>query len=263
VYLNNLSDPFLLGSRSLWLVYSCQRTSANTRRGMEDHDRRRENEPPQYGNPSVRFTQGQDLARNFSEGPADTLRQAGPSTASGSSSRGSAPSISNYGCYTEQTPSFPGAQSVDQMSYQSEYTQEPRQQQASFTGYSPNIAYGVNQHPAASVMYDSPQQFQPRQAAPMQMLSEASSFYAAESTSDQPPSGMYGAAVSSVGLNQSHSIGPEEPHEILSPTEVGYQRCNTELRQVFEHILHGTLIAASEHLVKLSEWLLSHVEDMG
>lgn len=261
---NILSDVFPLGLNPFVVrVYSCYKTSANTSRGMDGHDRRRQNAPPQYGNPSERFPQGQELPRNFSDGSADRLRQPGPLPRSGSSSRGSAPTISNYGYYNEQTPSFPAAQPVDQMSYQSEYTEESRQQQAAFTGYSPNMPYGVSQEPAASVMYESPQQFQQRQAVPMQILSETSSFYAAESMSAQAPSSMHGAAVGSIGLSQPQSEGLEEPPATLSPVDMGYRRCNTELRQVFQHILNGTLITASQHLLKLSEWLLSHVEDMG
>ena len=81
--------------------------------------------------------------------------------------------------------------------------------------------------------------------------------------SAQASSSVHGAAVGSIGLPQSQSEGLEEPPEALSPVDMGYRRCNTELRQVFQHILNGTLITASQHLLKLSEWLLSHVEDMG
>lgn len=235
-----------------------------TSKGMEGHDRRRrQNEPSHYGNPSERFHQGPHLSRNFSDGSADELRQRGPLPRSESSSRGSAPTILNYGYYNEQAPSFPAAQPVDQMSYQSDYIQDARQQQAAFAGYSPNIPYGISQQPPPSAMYEGPQQFQQRQTAPMQVLSEASSFYAADSMSSQARSSMHGAAVGNVGLSQLQSEGLEEPPEVLSPVDMGYRRCNTELRQIFQHILNGTLVTGGQDLLKLSEWLLPHVEEMG
>lgn len=210
---------------------------------MEGHNRRRrQNEPPQYANLDERFPQGhQDLGRNFSDGSADRYRQPGPS------SRSSASAISNYGYYAEPAPPFPATPPVDQMSYQTEYAQVPRQLQANFTAYGTNLNYGINQQPHGSIVYEPASQFQPRQSPPVQMLSDTSSFYASES-------------MASIGMPGTST---EETRDTPSTIDQAYRRFNVDLGRIFQHIVNGNLVVASQLLMRFSEWLISHVEDMG
>ena len=102
---------------------------------------RRQNEPRQYANSGDRFASLQDSGRSFSNELAGRRRQPAPITGSGSSAQRNA--LSNYNFYTAQEPPFTAVSSVDQMNYQTEYAQEPRQQQANFAAYDSNLAYEI------------------------------------------------------------------------------------------------------------------------
>lgn len=221
---------------------------------------RRQNEPRQYASSGDRFVPLQDSGRSFSDELARRRRQPVPVTGSGSSSQRNA--LANYSFYAAQEPSFTAVSSVDQMTYQTDYAQELRQQQANFAAYDSNLTYGMNQQPLGGLMYESSQQFNQQQSAAGQVLSNANPFYSSESMATQVHSGIYTGPVNSIGLPQTRQEGTAGP-ETSATIDHGYRRCSADLGQIFQNISDGTLAVASQLLSSFSEWLISHVEDMG
>lgn len=228
---------------------------------MEGHGpTRRQNEPRRYENSSDRFAPLQDLERGFSDELSGRRRQRVPITGLGPSSQGSA--ISTYGIYSAQESPFSTASPVDQMSYQAEYAQEPRQQQANYSAFDSNLTYGLNQQPLGGMMYESSQQFNQQQSAPSQALTSANSFYPSESIATQSHSGIYPGPADSIGLPQARQEGTTGPGTSAT-IDHAYRRCSADLAQIFQNISDGTLAVASQLLLSFSEWLISHVEEMG
>ncbi|KFY21402.1 hypothetical protein V493_07449 [Pseudogymnoascus sp. VKM F-4281 (FW-2241)] len=227
---------------------------------MEGHGpTRRQNEPRQYANSGDRFAPLQDSGRRFSNEPSGRRRQP-VVPGSGSSSRRNA--LSNYSFYAAQEPSFTAVSSVDQMTYQTEYAQEPRQQQTNYASYDSSLTYGMNQQPLGGLMYESSQQFNQQQSAAGQVLSNTNPFYPSDSMATQVHSGIYqGSVNSSIGLPQARQDGTAGP-ETSATIDHGYRRCSADLGQIFQNISDGTLAVASQLLSSFSEWLISHVEDM-
>ncbi|OBT48110.1 hypothetical protein VE00_00966 [Pseudogymnoascus sp. WSF 3629] len=219
---------------------------------------RRQNEPRQYASSGDRFAPSQDSGRSFANELAGRRRQ--PAVAgSGSSSQRNA--LSNYSFYAAQEPSFTAVSSVDQMTYQTEYAQEPRQQQANYASYDSNLTYGMGQQPLGGLMYESSQQFNQQQSAAGQVLSNTNPFYPSESMATQVHSGIYSGPAGSIGLPQARQEGTGGS-ETSATIDHGYRRCSADLGQIFQNISDGTLVVASQLLSSFSEWLISHVEDM-
>ncbi|OBT97469.1 hypothetical protein VE01_04264 [Pseudogymnoascus verrucosus] len=219
---------------------------------------RRQNEPRQYASSGDRFAPSQDSGRSFSDELAARRRQpavAGP----GSSSQRNA--LSNYSFYAAHEPSFTAVSSVDQMTYQTEYAQEPRQQQTSYASYDSNLTYGMGQQPLGGLMYESSQQFNQQQSAAGQVLSNTNPFYPTESMANQIHSGIYPGPAGSIGLPQTRQESTGGP-EISATIDHGYRRCSADLGQIFQNISDGRLAVAGQLLSSFSEWLISHVEDM-
>ncbi|KFY33524.1 hypothetical protein V494_07537 [Pseudogymnoascus sp. VKM F-4513 (FW-928)] len=208
---------------------------------------RRQDEPRQYAS-----------SRSFSDELAARRRQPGAAGPGSSSQRNA---LSNYSFYAAQEPSFTAVSSVDQMNYQAEYAQEPRQQQPNYAAFDSNLGYGMNQQPLGGLMYDSSQQFN-QQPAASQVLSNANPFYPGESSiAPQVQSGIYPESVNSIGLSQVRLEGTAGPGTSAT-IDHAYRRCNADLGQIFQNISDGTLAVASQLLSAFSEWLISHVEDM-
>ncbi|OBT65952.1 hypothetical protein VE03_03204 [Pseudogymnoascus sp. 23342-1-I1] len=219
---------------------------------------RRQNEPRRYASSGDRFAPVQDSGRSFSDELAARRRQ--PAVAgTGSSSHRNA--LSGYNFYAAQEPSFTAVSSVDQIAYQPDYAQEPRQQQASYASYDSNLTYGMNQQPLGGLMYESSQQFNQQQPAAGQVLSTANPFYPSVSMAAQVHSGIYPGPDNSIGLSQTRHEGTAGP-ETSATIDHGYRRCSADLGQIFQNIANGTLAVASQLLSSFSEWLISHVEDM-
>ncbi|KAL5351593.1 hypothetical protein ACLOAV_003453 [Pseudogymnoascus australis] len=213
---------------------------------------RRQNEPRQYASSS------QVPRRSFSDELAARRRQPAVAGPESSSQRNA---LSNYNFYAAQQSSFTAVSSVDQMTYQTDYAQEPRQQQANYASYDSSLAYGINQQPLGGLMYESSQQFNPQVSAAGQGLSNVNSFYPSESIATQVHSGIYSGPVGSIGLSQTRQEGTAGP-ETSATIDHGYRRCSADLGQIFRNISDGTLSVAGQLLSSFSEWLISHVEDM-
>jgi hypothetical protein len=178
------------------------------------------------------------------------------------------------------------------MQYQPGYPQDQRQQQ-SFAGYNSDLMYNVSQQAPQNTVYDSTPQFQARQPAAMQMLSDvAAPYFPNEPTSAPGPPGLqhhassgssyqqhqpspgdrapllqqgYPAAMGLGGMPQSaQEIMEEEDFQAHGPgMEAAYTAYQTALKEIFQNIIHGHLADASSSLLEVSEWLLGHVGDLG
>jgi hypothetical protein len=255
---------------------------------MEDNRKRRQNDPMQYSASDPRYSQDHGQARGFSNTPADRYRGSATTTASSSVGRNIAGSASGYGYYADPAPTFPTALPASSMQYTTDYGSDQRQQ-PSFGSYNPGMMFGVGQSPQGSV-FDATQQFQQRQPAGMQMLSDvAAPYYTGEPSNSSGPSLMqHQTSPSSAtafqqsptdrttllqgypgGMAQMTSMtqGPAEPMEeedyAGSGLDEAYNTYQNALKEIFQNIRNGILVDASQSLVDVSDWLLSHVGELG
>jgi hypothetical protein len=155
--------------------------------------------------------------------------------------------------------------------------------------------YNVSQQAPQSTVYDTPQQFQPRQPAGMQMLSDvAVPYFSTEPTSASGPPGLqHHASSSSSAAYQQHQQSPADRPPLLPQgypqnmtiggmpqnapdvmedddfqsqgpgMEAAYTTYQTALKEIFQNIINGRLAEASQSLLEVSEWLLGHIGDLG
>jgi hypothetical protein len=184
--------------------------------------------------------------------------------------------------------------SQNTMQYQAGYPQDQRQQQ-SFTTYNPDIMYNVTPQPQQSNVYDSNPQFQTRQPAAMQMLSDvAAPYFPSEPTSAPGAPGLqHHASSAASSVYQQHQGSPSDRGALLPQSypanltmggmsqgateimddeefqaqgpgmEAAYTAYQTALKEIFQNIINGRLSEASQSLLEVSEWLLGHVGDLG
>jgi hypothetical protein len=249
---------------------------------MDDQNRRgRTHDTPQYGNPNQRFGSEHDQARGFGEGSSERYRQA-PLTASPQAGRGIATPVSSYGYYGEAAATFPTTIPQNPISYQPEFEAQ-RTQSASFANY-PGMMYGVTQTSQNVVYATPPQHFVSRQPASMQMLSDGTPYYSAEAGGTQvaaslqqpqstTPSTAYQqspAAQAYPGSMTGMTTSPQGPSEMEEegPFAEGvinqeYKQFRIDQAQIFQYIVNGMLVEASQLLLKVSTWLLTHIVELG
>ncbi|PQE16580.1 37S ribosomal S9 protein [Rutstroemia sp. NJR-2017a BBW] len=170
---------------------------------------------------------------------------------------------------------------------------EQRQQQG-YANYNADLMYNVAQQGPPNNVYES-QQFQARQPAAMQMLSELPApYFPNEATSTPaPPVLQHHASSSSSTVYQQHQQSPGDRASLLQqayPPNIGiggmpqatpdliepgslqaqgrgmeeaYSTYQAALKQIFKNIIDGRLAEASQSLLEVSEWLLGHVQDLG
>jgi hypothetical protein len=160
------------------------------------------------------------------------------------------------------------------------------------------MGYNVSQQTPQNTVYDSTQQFQARQPAGMQMLSDVTvPYFATEPTSASgAPVLQHHASSSSSGVYQQHQQSPADrsathlqqqqgypgnltmggmaqnapdvmEQDDFQPQgpgmEAAYTTYQTALKEIFQNIINGRLGEASQSLLEVSEWLLGHVGDLG
>jgi len=220
-----------------------------------------------------------------------------PAALSTSPAAGGARSLSGsaagYGPYFGEQAA--GAFPATAMSYHqpaaADYGQDARQTQALTGAY--NTA-GMMYNAQAPVYDTSAQPFSARPAAALQivspdvgspyfqgepaaaataMQSQAASSSASPAVYRQqsyPAAGMASmgglTAQASTGGSGTADVAMEEPeYGEAAPTsmEEAYAQYQATLREIFQKIGSGNLKSASEELLRISEWLLSHVTDLG
>lgn len=250
---------------------------------MEDNNnRRRQNEAPvpQYSSSNPRYPAEQAQGRAYGSTPSDRYRPSPVSTPQQTSAAraGIGGTSAAYGYYPEAAPSYTTPIPTNTMQYQAEYAQDQRQQPG-YTAYNPNLMYGVNQQAQQNTVYDTAQQFQTRQAAPMQMLSEAAApYYAGEPSSasgapvlqhqgSSTPSNAYQPALQGYSGNINIAAMDAAPGH-TDDAEAGgldeaYTAYQDALKQIFYSIQDSRLIEASTSVLDVSDWLLSNVSRLG
>jgi hypothetical protein len=258
---------------------------------MDDNSRRRrQNDGPQYPGSDPRYSQDQSLGRGGYGGSSGERYRPAPINTSPSASRSIAAPSSTYGYYQDPgAPSFPSAIPTNTMQYQTEYTSDQRQQQ-SYNSYNPNLMYGVNQPAPQAAVYENTQQFQARQPASMQMLSDvAAPYYAGEpaNTAGATVLHQHGSSSSSAvytpnqsdrntliqGYSGNISMGgmsqpvpdamEEEEYSGSRSLDEAYSVYQDALKQIFLNIREGRLTEASVSMLEVSDWLLSNVVRLG
>ncbi len=257
---------------------------------MDDESRRRRQNEPPYSGSDPRFN-GDNQGRDFSSSSSERYRAA-PLTTSPLAARGAGGATAYPAYYQEQASSFPAPLPSNPIQYQPSYAQDQRQQQG-FAGYNPDLMYNVSQQGPQNTVYDSTPQFQARQPAAMQMLSDvAAPYFPNEPTSAPAPPGLQHHASSGSSYQQhqaspgdrapllqqnypgSMGLGgmPQSAPEIMEEEdfqqqvpgmEAAYTAYQTALKEIFQNIINGRLADASLSLLEVSEWLLGHVVDLG
>ncbi|KAH8821689.1 hypothetical protein F5884DRAFT_98538 [Xylogone sp. PMI_703] len=258
---------------------------------MDDQSRRRrQNEAPAYSTPDQRFNT--DQSRGFPAATPERYRPA-PIMTSVPSSRTNVAAYTGY--YQEPASQYPATMSSSALQYQQGYSPDQRQPQ-NYSPYTPDLMYNVTQTPTQSTPYDASSQFQTRQPAAMQMLSDVAAPYfpndpgtAQTAIQQQTPStssNVYqqhqqspaerasllhqSSYQSSVGMGAMSQTSPDlleeqeyQPQTTASGMEAAYAGYQTALKGVFHGIVNGRLSEASVSLLEVSEWLLGHVGDLG
>ena len=180
--------------------------------------------------------------------------------------------------------------------YQPEYAQDPQRQQPYPQQYNPQLMYGVPQPQAPPQSpYDAVPQFQPRQSAAVEVLSNqfgvpqyftpgaGGNTTAPPAVPPQYPSAQYQQPIQyppASGLDRSTlastypGMDPEfpqsseaEPSEIQQRPpdqyDVFYSQYQRALRVTNENAARGRLVEAGESLLEISEWLLGNAEGLG
>ncbi|KUI71160.1 hypothetical protein VM1G_06608 [Cytospora mali] len=181
------------------------------------------------------------------------------------------------------------------------YGQDARQTQNFASPYNPSLMYNVPQAAAPSAVYDTGS-FELRQPAAPQMMptdstmaaapyfpSEPTNAAAASAMQQQQPSSAQAAAVYQQGPADRNSLmnypgnmagmqtmgaqtttaAPEVTMEESSEYPGGadlnqaYTQYQDALKEIYKNIRDGALLTASESLLSVSEWLLSHVHELG
>lgn len=152
------------------------------------------------------------------------------------------------------------------------------------------MMYTVNQPPPQGAVYDSPQQYQARQPAPIQMLSEVATPYYGGEPANAPGAPVMQHQVSS-NSSSVFQQNPTDRNTVLqtypsnmanlgnmaqAQTEIvdeqdynrggldeAYKQYQNAIRGIFSNISNGILVDASQALLEVSDWLLSHVGALG
>lgn len=205
------------------------------------------------------------------------------------------------GYYQEPAAAFSTAMPQNTMPYQSEYGQDTRQTPQNFGAYNTPMMYNVPQAGAQNAVYDTSQQFPPRQPAAMQIMPTdvAAPYFPSEPTNSATTPGLQGQGSSSgtsavyqqspadqramlqnypsgmasmSGMSQTntpqqeqHAVEEQQQDPYTASAEMGeaYEQYQSALREIYTNIRNGVLVTASESLLNVSDWLLSKVNELG
>lgn len=239
--------------------------------------------------------------RSFAGAQGERYRPAPLNASPSGAGRGMGGSASYSGYYPEPGATAFSASAIPQgaMSYHhsaGDYGQTDTRQTQSFTGtYNPTaMMYNVQQAagPQSAAVYDTSQQFSSRQPAGLQMMATdvAAPYFPSEPTNTATASSMQGQTASSNGPQvyqqpslQSYSASSmaalgQMPAQPASTSDVrmdddypgatsgldqAYASYQSALKEIFRNIRSGILSTASDSLLSVSDWLLSHVTDLG
>ncbi len=220
--------------------------------------------------------------------------------AAAAAARGMGATAATYSSYYQSTApgAFPAAMPQGTIGYAqsaADYTQDARQVQGYAGAYNAtSMMYNVQQADGQAPVYDSSQHYPSRQPAAMEMLA-ATNVAAPYFASDPANAATTGAALQprTASSTTSPAIYQRTPAVQGYPVEEGlatqtaaassaanvamdvqaystaggleeaYGVYQAELRDIFQNIRDGDLAEAGTSLLRISDWLLSHVQDLG
>lgn len=269
----------------------------------DNRGQRRQNEPPIYSASGSRHHQSlheqSQQRRPFAGSQGERFRPAPLSTSPSGTARGMGGSAGYSGYYQDTSATgFPAtAMPQSAMSYHhstTDYAQPDSRQTQSFGGtYTPAMMYNVQQTggPQSAAVYDASQQFSSRQAAGLPMMATdvaapyfsseptnaaATSTMQAQSASSSTPQvyqqpGLHGYSTGSMAAiggmaaqtTPAADVRMEEEYPAAAGLDEAYASYQSALKEIFQNIRNGVLATASESLLNVSDWLLSHVVDLG
>ncbi|KAK3997654.1 hypothetical protein QBC44DRAFT_229280 [Cladorrhinum sp. PSN332] len=268
---------------------------------MDDsRGQRRQNDPPTYSrqhHPALQAQAGQDR-RSFTGTQRDSRFQATSLNSSPSGAARGMGGSTGYGTYYQDssTTAFPTtAMPQGAMSYHhsgADYGQPDSRQTQSFAGtYNPTMMYNVQQAAGqqSAGVYDG-QGFSSRQAAGLPMMTDVTApYFSSEPTNTAATSalqaqaqtsstpqvyqqpGLHGYSTGSMGAiggmttqtTPAAEVRMEEEYTASGGLDEAYASYQTALKGIFKDIRNGVLASASESLLNVSDWLLTHVIELG
>ncbi|KAK3366028.1 hypothetical protein B0T24DRAFT_652004 [Lasiosphaeria ovina] len=230
----------------------------------------------------------------------ERFRPAPLNTPPSGTARGLGSSAGYSGYYQEPTATPFSTTAISQggMGYHhstADYGQpDSRQTQTFANTYNPTaMMYNVPQAagPQNTTVYDASQQFPPRQPAALQMMSTdvAAPYFSSEPTNTGAASAMQAqtassstpqvyqqsslqnystSGIGSIGGMAAQStpasdVRMEEEYPPSGGLDEAYASYQSALKEIFQNIRSGVLAAASDSLLNVSDWLLSHVAELG
>ncbi|MCJ1282991.1 hypothetical protein MMC26_002318 [Xylographa opegraphella] len=238
---------------------------------------------------------GSELSDRYRQAQMSSIRPptSAPQTSQALQSQG----IAGYG-YTQGQPQFTPQLQDTSMQYQADFAHEtPRVQQ--YPQYSSHLmSYNIPQQAPQQAAYEPVQQFQPRQSAAVEVLSNqfgVPQYYPPSESSSAPTlAQQYASAPFQQQMAYQHSaqanrsavpasyavgiadyeqpplpdvLGQQQPEPQEQPDNSGYDAAYSQyleaLRRAFQDIRDGRLVEAGQCLLEISEWLLGHASELG
>ncbi|KAJ9142718.1 hypothetical protein NKR23_g7046 [Pleurostoma richardsiae] len=265
---------------------------------MDDPNRRRRhNEPARYQAVQAPPQQRRSYtdSRSYRPAPINTGIPPAQSRAMGGTGGYSYYPESSASAYSSTTAMNPGTMGYYQTA--ADYGQDARQTQTfPQSAHNPaSMMYGVQQAGAQGPVYDTNQTFPSRQPAAMGMMADvAASYYEPSNTAgasalqqQAPPSQSpavyhqspadrsatlvttYSTAMTPIGTLTTQTQSPTDAsmegqaYQPSTGLDEAYASYQSALREIFQNIRSGILGTASESLLRVSDWLLSHVSELG
>lgn len=269
----------------------------------DNRGQRRQNEPPVHSASNPRYHpslhEQPQQRRSFTGSHSDRFRPA-PLNTSPPGARGMGGSAS-YSTYYQEPPAAGfSATGMPQgaMSYHhtpTDYGQPDTRQTQSFAGpYNPTaMIYNVPQAtgPQNTAVYDTGQQFSSRQPAGLQMMttdvaapyfsgepantatasalqaqtgsSNASQVYQQPALQNYSTSSMATMGGMATQSTSTQGVRMDEEYSVPEGLDAAYASYQSALKSIFQNIQDGALASASDSLLNVSDWLLSHVAELG
>ena len=267
--------------------------------GMEGDDpQRRHYEQSSYSSSGRVYGQrsgmasGSDVSDRYRQAQISSLRAptSVPQASVAEQNQGNA----GYG-YTQGQQQYAPQLQGTAVQFQPDFPSDPQRVQQ-FPQYASSLVYNLPQQPQTPQQspYDSVQQFQPRQSAAIEVLSNqfgVPQYYPIGDVASAPgPSSQsYAAApfqqsmayqptqASRSTLSSSYAVGAADYAQSTMPTVLETQNAGSDdsgydaaynqyldaLRRTFQDVKDGRLIEAGQCLLEVSEWLLGHAGDLG
>ena len=234
---------------------------------------------------------GGDAADRFRQPQMSSMRSptSGPRTSAAGQSQG----IAGYG-YTQGQQQYAQQLQDPAIQYQAEFPQDPQRAQQ-YTQYPSNLMYNLPQQTPQQSAYEPVQQFQPRQTAAVEVLSNqfgvpqyyptgdptsapgpmaqqyASAPFQQQIAYQQPTPTGRATIPTAYTTGIPEYVSPTVP-EVLEPQETvqdaggydaAYRRYVEKLRATFQDVRDGRLVEAGQCLLEISEFLLGQAVELG